>query len=100
MGGGDSQEEDIELEGNGAQDIHDDSWIISYLQANEILVEITPKEWIHVVHRAYKQFKWKGNSLLHVWIDGCMGSILPWTMWGPCTTCSWKNGSFWDPTNI
>jgi len=25
MGNGDSQERDIELEGNGAQDIHDDS---------------------------------------------------------------------------
>jgi len=25
MGNGDSQEKDIELEGNGAQDIHDDS---------------------------------------------------------------------------
>jgi len=64
MGNGDSQERDIELEGNGAQDIHDDSWIIAYLQANEILVEITPKEWNHVVHKAFKHFKWKGNSLL------------------------------------
>jgi hypothetical protein len=76
MGNGDSQKEDIELEGNGAQDIHDDSWIIAYLQANEILVEMTPKEQNHVVHKAYKQFKWEGNSLLHVWIDGWIWLVL------------------------
>jgi hypothetical protein len=54
MGNGDSQKEDIELEGNGAQDIYDDSWIIAYLQANEILVKMTPKKQNNVVHRAYK----------------------------------------------
>jgi hypothetical protein len=69
MGSGDSQDEDIELEGNGAQDIHEESWFFAYLQANEILVKMTPKEQNHVVHKAYKQFKWEGNSLLHVWID-------------------------------
>jgi hypothetical protein len=27
-------------------------------------------------------------------------STLPITMWGPCTTCSWRVVSFWDPTHI
>jgi hypothetical protein len=41
---GDSQDEDIEPKGNGALNIHDDSSIIAYSQANEILVGLTPKE--------------------------------------------------------
>jgi len=41
---GDSQDEDIEPKGNGALNIHDDSSIFAYLQANEIPVGLTPKE--------------------------------------------------------
>jgi hypothetical protein len=34
-----------------------------------VLVGLTPKELNWVMHMA-KQFKWEGNSLLRVWIDG------------------------------
>jgi hypothetical protein len=44
MGGGDSHDVDIELEGDGALHIHVDAPIIAYLQAYEILVGWTPKE--------------------------------------------------------
>jgi len=45
MDNGDSHDDqDIELEGNGALDIHEDAPIIAYLQVGEILVGLTPKE--------------------------------------------------------
>ncbi len=69
MGGGNSHDVDIELEGDGALHIHADAPIIAYLWAYEIYVGLTPKEWDWVVHKA-KWFKWEGNSLLHVWVDG------------------------------
>ncbi len=59
----------MELESNGALDIYDDATIITYLQANEIPIGLTPKEREHVVHKA-KQFKWEVNSLLWMWVDG------------------------------
>jgi hypothetical protein len=36
---------DMVQEGNGALNIYDDAPIIAYLQANEILIRLTPKEW-------------------------------------------------------
>jgi hypothetical protein len=66
---GDSQEKDIKPKGNGVLDIHDDLFVIAYLQTNGISVGLTPKELNWVMHKA-KRFKWEGNSLLRVWIDG------------------------------
>jgi hypothetical protein len=59
------------------------------LQTNEILVGLTPKEQGYVVHRA-KWFKWNGNFLFKVWMNGCMnvGDVLPQETWKPCATCS------------
>jgi hypothetical protein len=34
---------------------------------------LTPKERDQIVHRV-KQFRWEGNSLLRVWIDGYSSS--------------------------
>jgi hypothetical protein len=39
------QDEDLEPKGNGAQDIHDNSLVITYLEVGEVLVGLTPKEW-------------------------------------------------------
>jgi hypothetical protein len=61
--GGDSNDANMELEGNGALDIYDDAPIMTYLQACEILIRLLPKAKDHVVHRA-KRFKWEGNSFL------------------------------------
>ncbi len=72
---GDSQEEDIEPKGNGVLDTHDDLFVIVYLQTSGVLVGLTPKELNWVMHRA-KRFKWEGNTLLHVWIDGWVWVIL------------------------
>ncbi len=45
MDNGDSHDDqDIELEGNSALDIHEDSPIIAYLQTNKVLIGLTPKE--------------------------------------------------------
>jgi hypothetical protein len=45
MDNGDSHnDQDIELEGNSALDIHEETPIIAYLQTNEVLVRLTPKE--------------------------------------------------------
>jgi hypothetical protein len=52
---------DMESEGNGALNIYDDAPIITYLQASEVSIKLTPNEKGHVVHRA-KQFKLEGNS--------------------------------------
>lgn len=49
---GDSYDVEIESKGNGALDLHDDAHVITYLQTNEILVGLTPKEQGYVVHRA------------------------------------------------
>ncbi len=38
------QDEDLEPKGNGAQDIHDNSLVITYLQVGEVLVGLTSKE--------------------------------------------------------
>ncbi len=43
---------DIEPKGDGAQDIHDDVPIITYLQTCEVLIGLTPKEWDRVMHKA------------------------------------------------
>jgi len=66
---GDSQDADMEVEGNGAWDIYDDAFVIAYLQVGEVLIRLIPKEWDHVVHRA-KWLKWEGNSFLWVWVNG------------------------------
>jgi hypothetical protein len=59
-GGGNSQNEDDELEGNNALDIHLNLPVMAYIYAGEILVGLTPKERDWVVHRV-KQFQWLGN---------------------------------------
>jgi hypothetical protein len=69
MGNGDSHEVDVELENEGALDIHEDALVITYLQGGEILIGLTPKEHDRVVHRA-NQFRWEANCPLWVWIDG------------------------------
>jgi hypothetical protein len=60
---------DIELKGDGALDIHVNAPIIAYLQVSEVSIKFTPKEWDQIVHKT-KRFKWEGNFLLWVWIDG------------------------------
>jgi hypothetical protein len=37
---------DMELKGNGALDIYDDAPVITYLQASEVWIGLTPKEKI------------------------------------------------------
>ncbi len=69
MGNGESHDEDIELKGNSALDIHEDAFVITYLQVDEVFVGLTPKEQNRIMYRA-KWFRWEGNSLLWVWIDG------------------------------
>jgi hypothetical protein len=45
MDNGDSRhDQDIELEGNGALDIHEDAFVIAYLQIGEVPIGLTPKE--------------------------------------------------------
>jgi len=61
------------LEGNSALDIHLYLPVMAYLQPGEVLMGLTPKEWDRIVHRA-KRFRWEGNSLLRVWMDGHSGS--------------------------
>ncbi len=56
---------DMESEGSGALDIYYDAPIIAYLQVGEVPIGLTPKERVHVMHRA-KRFKWEGNSLLQM----------------------------------
>jgi hypothetical protein len=69
MGNGESHDEDIELKGNSALDIHEDALVITYLQVGEVFVGLAPKEQDCVMHRS-KWFRWEDNSLLWVWIDG------------------------------
>ncbi len=52
MDDGDPHDVHMELEGNGALDIYDDALVIAYLQVGEILIGLTPKETVCVVHRA------------------------------------------------
>ncbi len=53
MDNGDSHhDQNIELEGNDALDIHEDAPIIAYLQTCEIPVGFTSKEQNCVVHRS------------------------------------------------
>ncbi len=66
---GDSQDDDDEPHDNGALDIHDDALVIAYLQACEIPIGLTPKEYDQIVHKA-KRFRWEGNSLLWLWTNG------------------------------
>jgi hypothetical protein len=40
----------MELEGNGALDIHEDAHIITYLQASEFPIGLTPKEEDRIMH--------------------------------------------------
>jgi len=72
---GDPHDVDMELKGSSALYIYDDVTIISYLQASEVPIGLTPKESDHVVHRA-KWFKWEGNSFLWMWADGQMKVVL------------------------
>jgi hypothetical protein len=65
----------MELEGNGALDIYDDAPIITYLQVGEVPIGLTPNEKDCVVRRA-KRFKWEGNSLLRMWVDGQVKVVL------------------------
>jgi hypothetical protein len=44
MGGGNSQSDDDELEGNSAMDIHLNLHVIAYLQVGEVSVGLTSKE--------------------------------------------------------
>ncbi len=52
MDDGDPHDVDMELEGNDPLDIYDDEPAITYLQACEVPIGLTPKERDHVVHRA------------------------------------------------
>jgi hypothetical protein len=70
MGNGDPFVANIEPKGDCALDIHEkDAHVILYLQVDEVLVGLTPKERDQVLHMV-KQFKWEGNSFLQVWING------------------------------
>jgi hypothetical protein len=59
---------DIELEGDGALDMYEDAFVITYLQTCEVLIKLKPKESDQVVHRV-KWFKWKCNSFLQMLMD-------------------------------
>jgi hypothetical protein len=52
MGGGNSHNDNDELEGNSALEIHPELLDMAYLQGGEVLVGVTPKERNRVVHRA------------------------------------------------
>jgi hypothetical protein len=52
MGNGDSQDENIELEGDGALKNMKIAFIIVYLQVGEVLDGLTTKEHDQVLHRA------------------------------------------------
>ncbi len=75
MDNGELGDVDIEPKGNGALNIYEYAFVIAYLQANEILVKLTPKDLDHIVHKA-NQFKCECNSLLQVWTNG-------WVVWHP-----------------
>jgi hypothetical protein len=58
---GDSHDVNMELKGNGVRNICDDAPIITYLQASEILIGLTPKEW----------------DLLCIRLSGSNGKVIP-----------------------
>ncbi len=74
IGNKDSCDTNIELKGDGALDIHENTLVISYLQASEILDKLTFKIMTRLCIRA-KQFEWEGISLLWVGRNG-----LAWIM--------------------
>jgi hypothetical protein len=63
MDDGDPHDVNMESEDNDALDNYENAPIIAYLQIDEILIGLTPKENDRVVHKA-KWFKWEGNSFL------------------------------------
>ncbi len=65
MDNGELGDVDIEPKGNGALNICEYAFVIAYLQANEILVKLTPKDLDHIVHKA-NHFKCECNSFLQV----------------------------------
>jgi hypothetical protein len=70
MGNGDPFVANIEPKGDCALDIHEEgAHVILYLQVDEVLVGLTPKERDQVLHMV-KQFKWEANSFVQVWING------------------------------
>jgi hypothetical protein len=50
MGDGDPYVANIEPKGDCALDIHEDAHVILYLQVDEVLVGLTPKERDQVLH--------------------------------------------------
>jgi hypothetical protein len=70
MGNEKSCDGDIEQKGDGDLDIHEYAFAIAYLQVGKVSIELTPKEYDYIMHKAIKQFKWEGNSFLWVWMDG------------------------------
>jgi len=69
MDDGDPHDVDMESKGSGALYIYDDALVNTYLQVGEVPIGLTPKEKDCVVHKA-KRFKWEGNSLPQMWVDG------------------------------
>jgi hypothetical protein len=63
MSNGKFSDASIELESDGALDIHRNAYVIAYLQVCKVLVGLTSKECDHVPDKA-KWFKWEGNYLL------------------------------------
>jgi hypothetical protein len=71
MGGGDSQDANIEPNSDGALNIHVDALVIAYLQMGEISIGLTPKEQDQIVHKAkWCKWPWEGNSFIRVWENG------------------------------
>jgi hypothetical protein len=68
MSNGKFSDASIELESDGALDIHRNAYVIAYLQVCKVLVGLTSKECDHVPDKA-KWFKWEGNSFLHTWTN-------------------------------
>lgn len=68
MGNGKFSDINIELEGDGALNNHQNAYVIAYLQVCKVLVGLIFKECDHVVDKA-KWFKWEGNSFLHTWTN-------------------------------
>jgi hypothetical protein len=65
MGNGDSYEVDMESKHEGVLDIHEDAFVIAYLQVVETPIILTTNEHDYVVHTV-KQFKWESNSFLQM----------------------------------
>lgn len=67
MGNGDSQDANIELEGDGALGIYENAFIIVYLQVGEIFDGLTTKEHNQVLHRATRTIPYYACG----WMDEC-----------------------------